>query len=241
MKLSNEVKIGMMVCAVILCLMILTIKAGNFNFGQKGYEVKLQFQRIDGISLNAPVMLNGFEVGLVKKINILDQADGTTMELIVWVEEGVKLREGTEARVKNMGFMGEKYISLTSGKGEVLSAENSVIVGRDPADMDQILEDGQEIAGQLKEVSYNINQRLKVNQEHIDNMLGNLDSITANVNERLTVNKDNIDELLSRLKNTAVNLDHMTYDLKLHPWKLMYRSKEKRDENLKVEVSAPKL
>ena len=37
MKFTNEIKVGMMVFAVILCLMILTIKAGNFHFGKKGY------------------------------------------------------------------------------------------------------------------------------------------------------------------------------------------------------------
>ena len=140
MKLSNEVKVGMMVCAVVLCLMFLTVKAGNFHVGKKGYEIKVHFKRIDGISLNAPVMLNGFEVGLVKKINILDDAQATTIELEVFVNSDVKLREGTQARVKNMGFMGEKYVSLSAGQSGNILPPASVIVGRDPTDLDELLE-----------------------------------------------------------------------------------------------------
>lgn len=235
MKLTNEVKIGMMIFTVILFLMFLTVKAGDFQKGKKGYEMKIHFQKIDGVAKNAPVMLNGLEVGLVKNINILDTAQGTIMELIVTIDEAAKLKEGAEARVKNMGFLGEKYVSLTSGKGNPLP-HDAVILGKDPVDMDQLLEDGQEIAGQLKEVSQNINERLKVNKDHIDNTFAHLDSITDNIDERLTVNKENIDEILRGFRNVAINLDHMTYDLKLHPWKLMYRTKEVRDENLKKET-----
>ncbi len=239
MKLTNEVKVGMMVFMVILFLMVLTVKAGNFHFGKKGYEVKIQFKRIDGIALNAPVMLNGFEVGLVKKINILDLPDGAALELETWINEGVKLREGTQARVKNMGFMGEKYVSLSSGNGAGFLKAQSTIVGHEPGDLDQLLEDGQGIALQLKEVSQNINERLKVNQDHIDHTFAQVDSITHSLDERLSTNKENIDELIASLRNTAVNLDQMTYDLKLHPWKLMYRTKETRKENLKIETPTP--
>lgn len=235
MKLSNEAKIGIMVMAVVFLLATLTIKTGKVNFSQKGYLIKVYFQNIDGISLNAPVMLNGYEVGSVKDIVMDHSEDDTKMMLSVWLKEGAKLRQGAKAYVKNMGFMGEKYVGLTAGeKGAPVLAAGAAIVGEAPADLDKLLKDGQEIATQLKEVSQNINERLKVNKEHIDQSLANLHSITDNIDERLTVNKGNIDDTLTHLRLSAINLDQFTYDLKLHPWKLLYRSKEQRDENVKL-------
>lgn len=236
MKISNEAKIGMMVVAVAGLLIFMTVRAGDFNFSQEGYMVNVMFKNIDGVSLNAPVMLNGFEVGSVKKITIDESQDATWMVLHVWLERGTNLREGSKAYVKNMGFMGEKYVGLTSGNpSAAILKENSVIMGSDPADLDKLLSDAQVIADQIKEVSLNINKRLKINEAAIDAIFANLDktmvnmvSITDNVEERLEVNEGHIDEMMARLRSSAVNLDELTLDLKDNPWKLLYREKQKR-------------
>jgi len=236
MKWSNETKIGVMVTAVLIILFMLTVKSGDFNFKKEGYTVKVRFSNIDGIGLSSPVMLNGLEVGLVKKIEIYEGKDEIKLELTVFLEEHVKLREGSQAYVKNMGFMGEKYVGLTPGNrhGKILS-ENAVIIGDDPADLDKLLLDGKEIAKQMKELTTNLNERVKKNSEKIDNIFTNTDismqkfkSITTNVNERLVVNKEKIDDTFTHLRASSINLDEFTYDLKNNPWKLMYRPKDKK-------------
>jgi len=139
-----------------------------------------------------------------------------------------------------MGFLGEKYVGLSSGKsGGAVLAPGSLISGKDPADFDVLVTDGQELAKQLKEIATNVNTRLKKNEEAIDRIVTNLDtsmvhfsSITANVDERLTKNAQHIDNIFAKLDSSAVNLDQFTYDLKQNPWKLMYRSREKRMENV---------
>jgi len=77
-------------------------------FSKKGQTVKVQFQNIDGVNLNSPVMINGYEMGLVKGIAIKEEGDETKMELILWLKEDIKLRKDTKAVIKNLGFMGEK-------------------------------------------------------------------------------------------------------------------------------------
>ena len=54
------------------------------------------------------------------------------MELSVWLGEEAVLREGSKAFVKNLGFMGEKYVGLTSGKqnAPILGA-NATIIGQE--------------------------------------------------------------------------------------------------------------
>ncbi len=241
MKLTNEIKIGIMVVSVLGVLAVLTLKTGKVHLSDDGYPVKVHFKDVDGVTLNSPVMLNGLEVGLVKNISVVETGSEVFMELTLSIKHGIKIHEGAKANVKMMGFMGEKYVGLTSGDaGKAVLSENSVIMGNEPADLDKLLKDGQEIANQLKLVSTNINERLQVNKDHIDNIFLNFDtsmkhiaSISENLDERLTVNKGNIDETLSNLKHTTVNLDQFSYDLKLNPWKLLYRTKEQREESLK--------
>lgn len=242
MSLKNETKVGILVTIVLLMLVVLTIQTGKLNWGKKGYTIKVQFKNVDGIDLNAPVMLNGLEVGLVKDIRISYSDDDTVMDLSVWLEEKAKIRSGAKAYVKMMGFMGEKYVGLTSGdKGAAYLAPGAVILGEEPVDFEKLLHDGQEIAAQIKDITTNLRERLEKNKDHIDSSLANLDttmknavSITDNVDERLKVNKQNIDDIMANLKTAAVNLDQLTYDLKKHPWKIMYRSKEQRDHSLKT-------
>jgi len=246
MKINNEAKIGMMVTIVVIMLVTLTVKTGNFNFAKKGYIVKVQFDNIDGIDSNAPVMLNGFEVGHVEEINIVYSPEGTKMVLDVWLAENAKLRTGAQAYVKNMGFLGEKYVGLTAGSGKTYLTSGAVIIGKEPADLDRLLQDGQEIATEIKKITHNLSERLEINKEAIDDIVTNMNislknivSITKNLDERLAHNEQNIDQIFANLRTAAINLDQFTYDIKLNPWKLMYRSKENRERSIRMLKDAP--
>src|SRR5437868_12069104 len=111
MNINNETKIGIFVAGVVAMLLVVTWKAGNFNLAMGGYELKAQFQNIEGVETNAPVRLNGLEVGRVKNIDII-YGDVPKVEIILWIQNNIKIPRGTKVYVKNMGFMGEKYVGL---------------------------------------------------------------------------------------------------------------------------------
>ena len=245
MKINNEIRIGIMLTVAVALLAVLTIKTGKFNISKQGYRIRVHFQDIDGVNLNSPVMFNGFEIGVVEDIIIRDDRDGTKMELVLWLENKAKLREGSRAYVKNLGFMGEKYVGLISGENDKpCLVENSLIIGQKPSDFGQIMADGQKIVVQLKEISQNINERLTTNRDHIDGIIANADvtlenmsSITKSIDLRFKGNGENINEIVSNLNKTSANLsvitanlEEMTYDLKLHPWKILHRTKEKKEK-----------
>lgn len=235
MKLSNEVKIGILVIVCVAALLTLSVKVGKFNFAKKGYTVTLHFYRIEGLDKNAPVKLNGLEVGSVKGIKILYEPE-TIMEMTIWLDESAKLHEGAEARVKVMGLLGEKFIELTGGTpGMPFLGEGALIIGKEPLDFENLLAKGDEIADSLKKISANLSERLEINSKAIDEIISNINSatkdiaaISSNVNERLAINKKSIDEIVANLHGTTENLNELSSDLKANPWKLMYKSKEKQ-------------
>jgi len=237
MKLNNEMKIGVMVVASIALLLVLTIRTGNFMVGEKGYEIEVTFLNVDGIEVNGPVILSGLEVGVIKDIRIV-YGDDTKMVLTLWLKDKAKIREGSKAFVKNMGLMGEKYISLSAGDAGAKYLEpGATIMGTEPTDFDKLIAKGSDIADNLKEITENINERLKVNSEGIDETIANIRvaskniaSLTGNIDERLKVNQDNIDTIAANLSITSKNLEELSEDLKENPWKLLYRAKEKKTE-----------
>jgi len=131
--------------------------------------------------------------------------------------------------------MGEKYVGLTSGdSGGAYLAPGSIIVGQEPPNFEKLLSDGQEIATRLKSIAQNIDERLTVNKGLVDETLANLNStmkdlasLVKNANERLGANEKRIDDTVGNLHDLSVNLEELSYDLKLNPWKIMYRGKER--------------
>jgi phospholipid/cholesterol/gamma-HCH transport system substrate-binding protein len=233
MNLTNETKIGIFVTGVIVMLLVITWKASNFKgIALGGYEIKAQFQNIEGVETNAPVRLNGLEVGRVKSIDIL-YMDVPKVELVLWIRDGVKIPAGAKVFVKNMGFMGEKYIGLyADSMGNGYLSKGQMILGEEPATLEAMLADGKEIAANLKGISNKINERLQVNSENIDSIFAdlkvtmkNMSGITTNLNERLTVNKHLIDETMVNVNTLSKNFEEMSYDLKMNPWKLLYKPK----------------
>jgi len=239
MKITNKTKVGAFVLIVAMVLLALSLRACNFDFAPEGYKLKVQFKDIDGIARNAPVSLNGFEVGRVQDIHILYGQDTTRVELTMWLHAHAKLHQGAKAYVKNMGFMGEKYIALTSGdEGTGFIPADSVLIGEEPADFQKILVEGQDVATNLKNISTQLNERLKVNSQSIDETMLHLASISKNIDERLAVNKEHIDSMAGALSRASQNFEEMSFDLKQNPWKLLYRPK-KEYPRLTTEIKKP--
>jgi len=235
MRLNNETNIGILVVVTLGLLAVLTWRTGNFDFSTESYELKVTFKDVEGVAENSPVTLNGLDVGRVKSIRI-DYGEETRVELTLWLHSNARIKQGAIARVKNMGFMGEKYIALTSGDdGKEYLVPGAVIVGEEPTSFDEVMANGEEIAMNLKEISEEINERLKVNSQAIDEVVenirvstGHIASISENVDERLELNKLKIDALATSLNGAGKNLEELSLDLKENPWKLLHRPKKRK-------------
>jgi len=237
MKLTNETRIGLMVGIVIAVLAYLTVKSGNFNLSRDGYNIIARFNDIDGVNLNSPVMFNGYEVGVVEDIVIRDLENETKMDLLLWVKDEAKLREGAKVYIRNMGFMGEKYIGLTSGnRNSAYLPAGSVLLGDEQPKFEELVAKGNDIARDIQGIVTNLNERLEVNKQKIDDIMSHMDSTVENMasvtkaaDERLKQNQQNIDDILASFKATSMNIEEMTQDLKNHPWKILHKAKEKTD------------
>ncbi|MEW5895565.1 MAG: MlaD family protein [Candidatus Omnitrophota bacterium] len=235
MKINNEMRIGIFFVSVIIILGILTWRAGDIKIRNGGYEVMVHFKNIDGVALNAPVTVNGLEVGRVSGINIL-YGQETIMQVKLWMQDHVKLHEGAQAFIKNLGFLGEKYVGLTTGDDtKAFLKPGSIIRGDEPPSFEKLLSQGDKIALNLESISTQLDERLKNNARSIDSIILNLDttvkdfaSISAIIKERLENNGGSIDEIVSNVNMATKNLEEMSFDLKENPWKLLYKGKPRK-------------
>ncbi len=207
MKMSNEVKTGIFVMVCLVAFGVLAIKVGNFNFTKKGYLVKTRFSFTGGVKKHAPVCLSGVEVGEVKDIRLLyDQ--GTIVELDLFIQEGVKIRKDSKTMASTFGLMGEKYIEIKSGNSAEFAGEGDVIGGEDPFRMEELVEIGKKVAGDISKTTQDIG------------------TVARHVDEIIVENKPKISGMMDNFGETSENFREFSDDVKYHPWKVLMKGKE---------------
>ncbi len=239
-KYTNEFKVGLFFIICVLGLVYLTIGTGKVQWGSQGYYIYAVFDNIQGLEKNAPVMLNGLEVGRVRDINIYYDKDRTQISLKLLIRQDVKIRNNPVIAIKTLGLMGEKYVEITDTEGEGFVKPGQVIVGKNPADLDALFIEAQKLsrsitslADETKNLVVNVNGLLKDNRNNLTSTLSNIKNISEKVKLTFEDNQDSIYRVIKNLEATSKNFEEFSKDIKRHPWKLLFRTKEKKKEEKK--------
>ena len=217
LKLSNETKTGLFVILCVVALGVLLIKVGNFNLFKKGYIIKSHFHFTGGVKKNSPVRLSGVDVGEVKAIRMI-YGDDTKVEMDLWVDEGTKIRADSHAYVTTLGMMGEKYIEIKAGTSSAAyAAEGDSIPGDDPVRLEELMEIGTKVAGDIGQMARDISR------------------VANHVDDAIQGNRSKLENIFSNLEETSENFNDFSQDVKHHPWKVLMKGKELSKEEMERE------
>lgn len=139
MNVKKEVKVGVLVISALLVLYfgIGFLKGSDvFNPARTYYVL---YSNVDGLTASNPIMLNGFQVGLVKKIRIVQ---GSEKPVLVELEinKAIKVGLNGKALLSNNGLLGGKMIILDPGTGDQLP-EGDTLTGSVAPGFTTMLED----------------------------------------------------------------------------------------------------
>jgi phospholipid/cholesterol/gamma-HCH transport system substrate-binding protein len=221
-----ELKVGSFVLIAALGLTFFVTSVSNFSFAQKGYKLQLIFTFANGLRDAAPVRVSGVEAGLVKHMDVyVDQQDGkkTKVRVNVWIREGVQIPADSTATINQLGLLGEKYIEITPGRSVEFLQENSSFIGSDPVPIEKITEQVNHLTNKLELTIDKINSGVlsDQNQKSLQATLADLSDVINHIKQgQGTVGKLLMDDSIYK------NLDELTADLKVNPWKLLYRPKK---------------
>lgn len=119
LKISREVKIGIVVIIAIGMLYFGLNYLKGINIFQPTSYFYAQYERVDGIVPTTPVMINGYQVGHVSEI-VFDYTKEAPITLLITVDNKLVVPQGTIAEVYDTGLMGDKAIQLKLGKSKEL-------------------------------------------------------------------------------------------------------------------------
>ena len=207
-RLTNEIKTGVVVVVAALLLLFLVYKIGGIKT-EKGYEVKCTFTYVSGLEENAPVKLAGVKIGEVKSVGHSYDGDETRVLVTLKLDEKARIREDSKIRISTTGLIGEKYIEIAGGsKGSPFIKKGAILVGIDPFEIEELIETGRTLAA-----------RIDSGVQDLQKLVGHADGV-------LVDNKDDIRATIVNLKDTSENFKEFSDEIKRNPWKLIIKQKE---------------
>jgi len=200
-KTKLEMKVGIFVFIGVIILVIFVLSIGGVKTWASGYRVNFIFSFINGVKTGAPVRFAGVDAGVVKSITFYydPEALKTKVRITCWVTKNVNIPLDSKIWVNTLGLLGEKYVEIMPGQDySKLLLAEQEMVGEDPLPMNDIMK-----------TAKNITDNLNMGVEKI-------------VNKEGTVGKLLFDDKLYN------DLDSFIVDIKKNPWKLFFRTKEKK-------------
>ena len=111
MKISRELKVGVLavLCAVILYFGLNFLKGINIFKSTSSYVG--QYENVTGLTEQAPVLIKGYQVGLVESISY-DFTQPLAFTVAVSISKNIQLPEGTQMALVANGLLGGTAVEL---------------------------------------------------------------------------------------------------------------------------------
>ncbi|WP_134088752.1 MlaD family protein [Olivibacter sp. XZL3] len=187
MKISNETKVGILATVAIAVLIIgYSFLKGNdvFTSENKFYAF---YDRVDGLSVSKPVMVNGYQIGRVSKMTL--QPNGEILTEFK-INHDYAIPANTIARIASTDLLGGKAIVFELG------------------DSKNYAQDGDTLQANIQR---NILEQVEPVQKKAEAVVAVLDSVLTSINN--TINADfqhNFNRSIASIANTLNTLEHTT-------------------------------
>ena len=221
MKIRTEVKIGVIVLATLLLVIwgINFLKGKNIlNRTDVYYAV---YDSAKGLEFAAPVIINGYKVGLINRI-YFDGDDLSRIIVTLVVDKKYRIPKGSVAKISSVDILSSNAIDLQLSDsdqihvyGDTLKSERELdMLSKLQSGIEPLLTDAQSVFIRLDSLLKGLNTVF--NDEGIANLqgsLGNLNQVSGNLNNQLSSGGslyksfDNLEKFSSSLSDSRESLN----------------------------------
>lgn len=228
MKLSKEVKTGILAIGAILLLIFGYSFLKGTNLLKKNREFFVKYQNVEGLAIAAPVTINGLTVGKVQDISFANQKGSLIVKFSV--EKDFDFSKNSIVRIYSAGLIGGKSLGIfpqydsrnIAKSGDTLAGDiedgmlSAVTKALGPiekkvsntlATMDTLLLNVNDI------IDSDTRKNLKEAIVNLNNTLNSFSGVSENLNHILSNNTDKLDNTFTNLDKTAGNLSKLTDSL----------------------------
>jgi phospholipid/cholesterol/gamma-HCH transport system substrate-binding protein len=212
-KLSAEAKVGLLVIVGSVVLLYMTFAVGKYEFGEKkGYILEAAFDSVAGLDTKSSVRMAGVKIGVVELVELEDSRARVTLR----INPEVQIVRGTQATIKTMGLLGEKYVEFVPVKGRP-RPEGSPYYNRgervqatiSPSDVDKLVNQLSAIADDIKQVTASLSQVFGTERgaRSMEDILNDLRQTTANIKDFSYTLRGDGSEVVMRMNELVASLN----------------------------------
>lgn len=206
--MSKEFKVGLIaiVAGVILYLGFNFLKGIDFFSPVKKYYAL--YDNVDGLIVSNPVIVNGYSVGRVSRIAILQEKEYKIL-VEMDVDEALVLGDSTTATLANSDFLGSKAIILDINEITVPLEDKDTLISVVDKGLSELLASAQPITDNLSITIRRINEillGLQGSGEKINTTLDELNGTLGGVNRLIAQNEASITLAISEFSQTMVEV-----------------------------------
>ncbi|WP_442587974.1 MlaD family protein [Pedobacter sp. AW31-3R] len=191
MKITNETKVGILAAFSIALLIIgYNFLKGNAIFSSETI-LYARYTRVDGLAVSKPVLINGYQIGRVDKLQL--EPNGTILATLK-INGKYDIPKTSVARLESTDLLGSKAIVMALGAGNDYAMDGDTLNAN---------------------VEKNLMEAVQPVQKKAELIIGKMDSILTSVNSILNpdfqknVNKsfNSIAATLASLEGTSKKVD----------------------------------
>jgi phospholipid/cholesterol/gamma-HCH transport system substrate-binding protein len=227
--MNKEFKIGLVVIIVISMLVVGVNYLKGLNILNNSHTYHAVYKDIGGLEVGSSVMVNGYQVGMIRNIDLLIEKNQNLL-VTFSLEKEFNIATNSIARIVNQDLMGTKGVSLILGDAstylEVGDTLNSSIEGSLQEEVNaQILplkNKAEELIGSMDSVMMIITAVLnKDTRDNLSNSLKSLDKTFALMSETMLkvdrivkVNDERISKVITNLASISSNIENSNGEIK---------------------------
>ncbi len=198
---------------------------GSDLFSSKNHLYAI-YNNVDGLTEAKPVLVNGFQVGMVNKLSLLPNGE---VLIRFDIAKSVKIPKNTQARLGSVDLLGNKAIILIIGNSRELSHSGDTLESINQKSLLESLLPLQTQTGRLishldtflSSINSVINPRFQHNidksMSSVSGILKNLEKVSQKFNDSirlLTRSMENIEAITRNFKNNDKNISSSLENVK---------------------------
>lgn len=184
MKIANETKVGILAAFSIALLIIgYNFLKGNAIFSSETV-LYAKYSHVDGLGVSKPVMINGFQIGRVDKLQL--QPDGSIVATLK-IKGKYEIPKNSIAKLESTDLLGSKAIVMALGTGTDFAQDGDTLNAN---------------------VAKGLMETVEPVQKKAELIIAKMDSILTSVNTILNPNfQKNVDKSFNSIASTLASLE----------------------------------
>lgn len=161
------------------------------------------YEKVEGLAVSNPILVNGFKVGQVTRVEFHNTGDGSLLVEFTIDQSELKIPANSEAQIFSSDLFGSKAIQILRGDSSAYAVDGDTLIASNQEDITQA------VRKELEPLRRKTDQLIA----HVDEILSNVKAVFEDeATQGLPAAFKNLQRTVVTLENTALHFDSLVVE-----------------------------